>query len=140
MANNLECLSRSQEKCDKSHYYWHYRCLNCGGEFLADKGAVNKGRKHCPHCKKPKGRSNWIDYTGQLVNGTVQIVKEVGTTDNALIQWEAICLFAETGEVCGKTFTISSEAIRKGNVSCGCAIEHHNAQQTIERILQCKIN
>jgi hypothetical protein len=67
-----EVIGRTDVKYDRSHYLWRFRCRVCRGEFVGDKRAVKLRRKHCPHCLPPKARTNWIDYTGQLVNVSVR--------------------------------------------------------------------
>lgn len=88
-------------------------CLDvCDGESERPCGCQQGCQQGCHN----HDRRWFVDYTGQTVNDTLLIRKEVDRTEAGLIVWEAVCLYKD----CGNVFRLSSECIKKGTCSCGC--------------------
>lgn len=111
----LVLTSKTNQRSDKTHYFWIAVCDKCGKQWRIRKGDLQKVKCCDAWGGGGKPRTNWRDYSGQTV-GYLKISKPAGVNDRGLLVWEAICIY----EGCGKRVEVASDVLRGRTVSCGC--------------------
>jgi len=120
-------LGRS-EKCNKYRWFYWYRCGLCETEFIADPTHIGRSTFSCG-CLRIGKRYHFVDWTGKQVN-YLQVIKEAFVSEkDQCVHWECICTYRN----CGRTCYMSSVALHRGRLSCGCYIKHITRERHLKK-------
>lgn len=113
------------ERSEQKHKHGKYRCLcDCGNITYPRKYSLLNGKStSCGHCHQEQ------IYPGMRTN-MLTIVKKLGRDKNRNILWECRC-------DCGQMVAVAANAIRSGQLSCGCkrgGARHHQTNTRLYSI------